>query len=86
MPVMIRLVAHPRVVVCSAAMQAIDPANSKKAAGQCAAAFEAAGKCLFGGDFARRVERAGIVDLRHLMIAEAEHLPQDLVGVFAEQG
>ena len=40
---------------------------------------------LLRGDFARRIERAGIMDLRHLMIAEAENLPQDFVGMFAEQ-
>src|SRR5882724_8831959 len=33
----------------------------------------------------RRVERAGIVDLGDLVIGEAEHLAQDLVGVLAEQ-
>src|ERR1700682_663202 len=32
-----------------------------------------------------RVERAGIVDLGHLMIGKAEHLPQDFVGMFAQQ-
>ena len=40
---------------------------------------------LLGGDFARRIEGAGIVDLRHLMIAEAENLPQDFIGMFAQQ-
>src|SRR4030088_1727377 len=40
---------------------------------------------LFGGNLPRRVERAGIVDLRHPMISKAETLPQDLVGVLAEQ-
>src|SRR5450631_1661365 len=40
---------------------------------------------LLGGDLARRVERAGIVDLRHLVIGEAENLAQDFVGVLAEQ-
>ena len=34
---------------------------------------------------ARRVERAGIMNLGHLMVAEAEHLAQDFVGVLAEQ-
>src|ERR1700730_3855969 len=33
----------------------------------------------------RRVERAGIVDLRHLVIGKAENLPQDFIGMFAEQ-
>src|SRR5712664_534443 len=41
--------------------------------------------CLFSGDLPRWVERAGIVDLRNLMIGKAENLPQDLVGMFAEQ-
>ena len=41
---------------------------------------------LFRGDFARRIERAGIMNLRHLMIAVVENLPQDFVGVFPEQG
>src|SRR6202048_2329369 len=36
-------------------------------------------------EFPRRVERAGIVDLGHLMIGKAQNLPQDLVGMFAEQ-
>jgi len=40
---------------------------------------------LFGRLLPRRIERAGIVDLGHLVIAEAEHLAQDLVGVLAEQ-
>ena len=40
---------------------------------------------LFGRLLPRRVERAGIVDLGHLVIGEAEHLAQDLVGVLAEQ-
>jgi len=40
---------------------------------------------LFGRLLPRRIERAGIVDLRHLVIGEAEHLAQDLVGVLAEQ-
>src|ERR1700674_3519024 len=40
---------------------------------------------LFGGAFSRRVERAGIVDFGHLMIAEAENLAQDFIGMFAEQ-
>jgi hypothetical protein len=40
---------------------------------------------LFGGLFALWIERAGIVDLGYLVIAEAEHLAQDLVGVLAEQ-
>ena len=40
---------------------------------------------LFGRLLARRGEGAGIVDFRYLVIAEAEHLAQDLVGVLAEQ-
>jgi 2-polyprenyl-3-methyl-5-hydroxy-6-metoxy-1,4-benzoquinol methylase len=39
---------------------------------------------LFSRDLARRIERAGIVDLGDLMIAEAEHLAENLVGVFAQ--
>ncbi len=39
---------------------------------------------LFGGDLARRVQRAGIVDLGDLVVREAEHLAQDFVGVLAE--
>jgi hypothetical protein len=38
---------------------------------------------LFSGDLPRRIERAGIVDLGDLVVAEAEHLAQDFVGVFA---
>src|SRR5712672_895273 len=34
----------------------------------------------------RWVERAGIVDLRYLVVGKAQNLPQDLVGMFAEQG
>ena len=45
----------------------------------------AIGPRLFRSLLARRVERAGIMDLRDLMIAEAEHFAQDLVGMFAEQ-
>src|SRR5690349_18518760 len=37
---------------------------------------------LLGGDFARRIERAGIVDFSYLVITESEDLPQDFVGVF----
>ena len=40
---------------------------------------------LFGRLLPRRVERAGIVDLGDLVVGEAEHLAQDLVGVLAEQ-
>jgi len=40
---------------------------------------------LLGGDLSAAVERAGIVDLRHLMIGEAENLAQDFVGMFAQQ-
>src|SRR3954452_23242190 len=34
---------------------------------------------------ARWFQRAGIVDLRDLMIAEAENLPKNFIGVFPEQ-
>src|SRR5262245_16239887 len=40
---------------------------------------------LLSGLLARWVEGAGVVDLGDLVVAEAEHLAQDLVGVFAEQ-
>src|ERR1043165_5450755 len=40
---------------------------------------------LLGGLLAWRVEGAGVMDLGDLVIAEAEHLAQDLVGVLAEQ-
>jgi len=40
---------------------------------------------LLGGLLAGRVEGAGVVDLGDLVIAEAQHLAQDLVGVLAEQ-
>ena len=40
---------------------------------------------LFGRLLARRIERAGIVDFGDLVIGEAEHLAQDLIGVLAEQ-
>ena len=40
---------------------------------------------LFRGHLLRWVERAGIVDFLHLVVGEAEHLAQDLVGVLAEQ-
>jgi hypothetical protein len=40
---------------------------------------------LFGRLLPRRVERAGIVDFGDLVIAEAENLAQDFVGVLAEQ-
>jgi hypothetical protein len=40
---------------------------------------------LFGRLLARRIERARIVDLGDLVVGEAEHLAQDLVGVLAEQ-
>ena len=42
-------------------------------------------RTLLRGLLARRIERAGVVDFGNLVIAEAEHLAQDLVGVFAEQ-
>jgi hypothetical protein len=38
---------------------------------------------LFSCHLARRIERAGIVDLGDLVVAKAEHLTQDFVGVFA---
>src|SRR2546429_7782384 len=41
---------------------------------------------LFGGNLPRRIERAGIVDLRHLVVGTTQNLSQDLVGMFAEQG
>jgi hypothetical protein len=40
---------------------------------------------LLGRLLPRRIERAGIVDLGDLVVGEAEHLAQDLVGVLAEQ-
>jgi hypothetical protein len=40
---------------------------------------------LFGGDLPRRIERTGVMNFRHLMIREAENLPQDFVRVLAEQ-
>ncbi len=40
---------------------------------------------LFGRLLPRRIERAGIVDFGDLVVGEAEHLAQDLVGVLAEQ-
>jgi hypothetical protein len=40
---------------------------------------------LFGCNLPRRIQRARVMDFRDLMIAEAQHLAQDLVGVFAEQ-
>ena len=42
-------------------------------------------ECLFRGDLAWRIERAGIVDFGDLMVGEAQHLTQDLIGVFAEE-
>jgi hypothetical protein len=39
---------------------------------------------LFGRDLPRRIQRPGIVNLRHLMIGKAEHLAQDFVGMFPE--
>jgi hypothetical protein len=44
------------------------------------------GRDLFGGDLLRRVERAGVVDFLDLMVREPKNLPEDLVGMFAEQG
>jgi len=40
---------------------------------------------LFRGLLSRWIERAGFVDVCDLVIAEAEHLAEDFVGVFAEQ-
>jgi hypothetical protein len=40
---------------------------------------------LLGGDFARRIKRAGIVNFSYLVIAKSEHLPEDFVGVFPKQ-
>jgi hypothetical protein len=40
---------------------------------------------LFGRVLPRRIECARIVDRGDLVVREAEHLAQDLVGVFAEQ-
>ncbi len=39
---------------------------------------------LFSRNLSRRIQRAGIVDLGDLMIAEAQHLAQDFVGMFAQ--
>lgn len=39
---------------------------------------------LLSSFLARRIECAGVVDLGDLMVAEAQHLAQDLVGVLAE--
>jgi hypothetical protein len=60
--------------------------TAKRAAGVTGGPFELMWSGLFGGLLARRIERAGIVDLRHLVVAEAENLAQDFVGVLAEQG
>ena len=49
------------------------------------AAFRCLWTPLFGGLLARRVQRPRIVDFRHLVVAEAKNLTQDLVGMFAEQ-
>src|SRR5438477_3228248 len=60
--------------------------DGKKAAGEPAAfAFEGRGSRLLGGLLARRIERAGIVDLGNLVVGEAEHLAEDFVGVLAKQ-
>ncbi len=40
---------------------------------------------LLGGLLARRVQRAGGVDVSDLLIREAEHLTQHLVGMLAQQ-
>ena len=47
--------------------------------------FQKTRRGLFGRLLPRRIERAGIVDLGDLVVGEAEHLAQDLVGVLAEQ-
>jgi hypothetical protein len=62
------------------------PPDSKKGRRNDRRPFELIWSGLFGGLLARRIERAGIVDLRHLVIAEAKDLAQDFVGMFAEQG
>jgi hypothetical protein len=56
------------------------PGPNKKAAGK-PAALRCLKASLFGGDLSRRVERAGIVDLRDLMVGKAENLSQDFVGM-----
>jgi hypothetical protein len=43
------------------------------------------GHRLLRGDLPRRIERARIVDFSDLMVGEAENLPKNFVGVFAEQ-
>ena len=59
--------------------------NSEKAAGMTGGLGSEllSGADLLGRDLSRRIERAGIVDLGHLMVAKAQHLAQDFVGVFA---
>ncbi len=44
------------------------------------------GRGLFGGLLPRRVERAGSVNFRDLVVAETQDLAQDFVGVLAKQG
>ena len=51
-----------------------------------ALSYHALWSCLLSGLLLRRVERAGLVDIGDLVVAEAEHRAQDLVGVLAEQG
>jgi hypothetical protein len=40
---------------------------------------------LLGGDFARRIKRAGIVNFSYLVITKSEDLSEDFVGMFPEQ-
>jgi hypothetical protein len=40
---------------------------------------------LLSGNLARRIERAGVVNFRNLMVGEAQNLPKNLVGVLTEQ-
>ena len=40
---------------------------------------------LFSSLLLRRGQCAGIVNFGNLMVTEAQHLPQDLVGVFAKK-
>jgi len=62
------------------------PPENEKTAGFRRPFVSSGGVCLLlSGLLARRIERAGVVDLGNLMVAEAEHLAQDLVGVLAEQ-
>ena len=58
--------------------------HAKKAAGVTGGLGTRVLQRLFGRNLARRVECAGIVDLGDLVVAEAQHLAQDFVGVFAQ--